>query len=186
MSRVGGKPPQVRQLEGRDPPDHLARQAQRLAAGGQHSHAGTALKQRHGEFCTGPEQMLAVVEQHYHSPVGKLLHNGGRGGPGAGQRQTKRCRGSRRYQPPSRIPDRSTSHTPSGTGRRSPAAARPRSPAGSCRRRRARSMSAAVCGRRGRATRRSPAGRPMKLVTAAGRLQTTAGPAELCPDRIRR
>jgi hypothetical protein len=47
--------------------------------------------------------MLAVVEQHYHSPVGKLLHNGRRGGPGAGQREAKRCRGSRRYQPP--VPD---------------------------------------------------------------------------------
>ena len=43
---------------------------------------------------------------------------------------------------PSRTPDRSTSHTP----------------AGSCPRRRARSMSAAVCGRRGQATRRPPAG----------------------------
>ena len=106
--------PQVRQLEGRDPPDHLARQAQRLAAGGQHSHAGTALKQRHGEFCTGPEQMLAVVEQHYHSPVGKLLHNGRRGGPGAGQRQAKRCRGSRRYQPP--VPDPRQVNEPHAVG----------------------------------------------------------------------
>jgi hypothetical protein len=60
--------------------------------------------------------MLAVVEQHYHSPVGKLLHNGRRGGPGAGQREAKRCRGSRGYQPP--VPDPRQVNEPHAVGDR--------------------------------------------------------------------
>ena len=94
---------QIWQLEGRNPPDHLAWQAKRLAAGGEHGHARTVLKQRHDEGCARPEQVLAVIEQHHHRTVSELLHQSRRGGPGVSQRQAQRSRGGRRHQPP--VPD---------------------------------------------------------------------------------
>lgn len=56
--------------------------------------------------------MLAVVEQHHHSPAGELLHNGRRSGPDAGQRKAERCRGGRRYQPPNTVRTREGSSVP--------------------------------------------------------------------------
>lgn len=62
-----------RQRERRDRPDDLAGDPQRLAAGGEHTQAGTAAEQRRGKGSARCYQVLAVVENQQEFPVAEEL-----------------------------------------------------------------------------------------------------------------
>src|SRR5829696_903574 len=74
-SLPGARQKQTIRMLGRkrlQPPHHLTRQAERLAAGCQNTKVRTAAEQRHAELRTRVKYVFTVVEQQQHVPIGQV------------------------------------------------------------------------------------------------------------------
>ena len=157
----GGAGPRRPRREGGDGqrghrPRRLARDAQRLPAGGQQPHAGARLQEGVGQGGAGVQEVLAVVQHQQHRPRAQVGH----------QRLQRRAgRGPRGRPPP--------------PGRRgAPGPRRPAAPGPPARRRPGTAAPARPAGRRRPAARRRPPGPGGSCPPPPGPVSVTSrGPA---------